>query len=439
MGKYRRIRRIGSGGFGEVWEALSVDDNRKCAMKCLNQGANDSDKDRFRREVRLIQSLDHPNIVRIEALRVLNEPLWFAMPLCASNLRQVIQDAVNDPSFRRRVISQLLDAVRYAHKNGIIHRDLKPENILIDTDGNVLVADFGLSRDLGSHTPRQTSTGVGFGTPDYMAPEQKSEVKLADHRCDIYALGVIIHELHTGELPAIDLASAKLDSGLRHVVKKCTRQEPNDRYASVDELMADLRLVLSGNISARPKDEVNRAIAELLESPVSSERLDNLLSALRDLSGDTDSIRKAFIQMPLEILQSFSEAHGPQVAEMEKKVMEQAASAGWPFEYCDILGDMLVRIYRSSPEAEIRARAIITLMELGYSHNRFYVIDLFRRLIREMADAGEILELRDMLKTTNPLRLVKVKGDFLAADVPLPLQEFMRGYRARATDAAITS
>ena len=102
------------------------------------------------------------------------------------------------------VVTQICDALEYAHEQGIVHRDIKPANIMLDVDGNVKIADFGLAKLTGSDAAAQsqlTMTNMAMGTPDYVSPEQLEQGKDVDHRADIYSLGVMIYEMLTGALP----------------------------------------------------------------------------------------------------------------------------------------------------------------------------------------------------------------------------------------------
>jgi serine/threonine protein kinase len=258
VARFRKIKKIGSGGFGEVWESLRVEDNKTFAMKLFlgGPGTDASDAERFRREVRLVTSLNHPRIVKIVATHITEPPLSFWMPLFKTNLRAVLPKYVANADMRETLLAQLLDGVAYAHSEGVIHRDLKPENILLDSSGDLAITDFGLGRRLDSDTTRKTYTGQFLGTPYYMAPEQLTDSKDADRRSDIYAIGRIFYELYTGDPPAAQQDLEKLDSGIRHLVAKATKSKPDDRFQTIDEFRRDFELVTSGTVGKRIQDDV---------------------------------------------------------------------------------------------------------------------------------------------------------------------------------------
>jgi serine/threonine protein kinase len=167
MPRYRKIGIIGSGGFGEVHKVVRIEDDQEFAMKVLTDPAllDPSDVQRFKREVRLLRTLNHPRIVKIIDSHVAKEPYWFVMPLFRASLRNHLLTIKGDEARVRDIVMQLRDAMEYAHGNGVIHRDLKPENILCDDNGDIVVSDFGLGRRLDSPSTRKTYTGQFLGTP----------------------------------------------------------------------------------------------------------------------------------------------------------------------------------------------------------------------------------------------------------------------------------
>ena len=160
---YRKLKKLGSGGFGEVWMTERTHDKRNFAVKYLLDDDPDS-IERFRREVRCLSQLDHPNIVRIVGKRLLTEPYFYAMQPYKCSLFDELNGIAGEHDRIYQVFRSILDAVRYAHSEGIIHRDLKPENVLMNSDSDLVVSDFGLGRILDSKSTRKTATGTRLGT-----------------------------------------------------------------------------------------------------------------------------------------------------------------------------------------------------------------------------------------------------------------------------------
>jgi eukaryotic-like serine/threonine-protein kinase len=202
-GRYRVLGRIASGGMGEVYRAHDDVLGREVAIKVLHpQYANDHGfVDRFRREARAAAVLNHPNIVGIFDWGVTEGTYFMVMELVSGhNLRTVLSSAGRlEPAQVVDVVAPVLAALDHAHGHGIVHRDIKPENILIADDGTVKVADFGLARAFADATISQVE-GTVTGTVQYLAPEQV-QGDPADPRTDLYATGIVMFELLTGQAP----------------------------------------------------------------------------------------------------------------------------------------------------------------------------------------------------------------------------------------------
>ncbi len=152
-----------------------------------------------------------------------------------TNLRTILHGPGLNPDQALAVVGQLCDALQAAHRAGVIHRDIKPENVLITSDGYVKLADFGLARPpQGDDETGLTQTNVVMGTPDYMAPEQRAGAHKADHRSDIFALGVMFYEMLTGETPRgmFEPPSHRVQVDVRidDVVLKALQSAPDRRY-----------------------------------------------------------------------------------------------------------------------------------------------------------------------------------------------------------------
>src|SRR3954452_923628 len=200
-GRYRAVRRLGSGGMAEVWGAEDEELGRRVALQLLGgRFAEDPEfRERFRREAQSAAGLAHPNIVGI-----FDRSDWEGTPYIAMELvdGHTLKELVTErgplpPAVAVNFVEQVLRALGYAHRRGIVHRDVKPQNVIIDAEGTAKVADFGIARAGNSE---MTETGAIVGTVEYVSPEQAEGLPV-DRRTDLYSAGVVLYELLTGRVP----------------------------------------------------------------------------------------------------------------------------------------------------------------------------------------------------------------------------------------------
>jgi serine/threonine protein kinase len=215
-GRYKILRRIGEGGMGIVYEAEHVVIEKRVALKVLREDFSRRPElvERFRQEARSASRIGHENIVDISDFgETPSGANYFVMEMLnGEDLAMLLaREGSLNPEFAVSVVLQCCKGLGAAHAKGIVHRDMKPENIfLIEREGRcdvVKLVDFGIAKMSDVETPgapgrKLTKTGMIFGTPEYMSPEQASGKSL-DHRVDIYALGVILYELLSGRVPFV--------------------------------------------------------------------------------------------------------------------------------------------------------------------------------------------------------------------------------------------
>jgi serine/threonine protein kinase len=203
LGAYELIKRTGRGGMAEVYLARQLTAfNREVAVKVIRAHFTEdpSFRERFLREAQAITKLSHPNILPLIEFGEEKGVVYLVMPLAREGTLRDLLKRRNGPLSLEEafpLFTQLCDAVQYAHEQGIIHRDIKPQNVLLQSRTHVLLADFGIARDLGQ--THITTTGAGIGTVEYMAPEQA--MGQTDTRSDIYSLGVVLYQMLTGRVP----------------------------------------------------------------------------------------------------------------------------------------------------------------------------------------------------------------------------------------------
>ena len=196
---------LGRGGMAAVFRALDARLNRRVAIKLLppEMAFNAGVKSRFLREAQMAAQLTHPNIVPIYTVDERDGLVFFVMALVDGHsvARLLAEGGRFEVERARRVVSEVADALEYAHRQGVVHRDIKPDNILIDrATGRAMVTDFGIARAAAEES-RLTVTGIAVGTPAYMSPEQAMGERDVDGRSDIYSLGVVAYQMLAGETP----------------------------------------------------------------------------------------------------------------------------------------------------------------------------------------------------------------------------------------------
>jgi tetratricopeptide (TPR) repeat protein len=279
IGRYRVCALLGLGGSGVVFEAEQDEPRRRVALKILQRGlTSPAARRRFLDEARALARLDDPGVARVlEAGTFLQDGVetpFIAMELVedACDLLAYAAAKALGRAERLALFLELCRAVGQGPARGVIHRDLTPANVLVDGRGRVKVIDFGIARvaDAGASGARPTACGDVLGTAPYMSPEQaRGELDAFDTRTDVYALGVLLHELLLGVLPAPALGlvpgrprdlDARLPADLEAVLLCALAPEPARRYASAHELGADLRRFLEHRpVEARPPRFVHHA------------------------------------------------------------------------------------------------------------------------------------------------------------------------------------
>jgi serine/threonine-protein kinase len=300
-GRYEVEAVLGQGGMGKVYSVLHRALGKRFALKMMRPelAAQGDLAARFIQEARATALIGHPNIVQISDFgQVPGGAPYFVMELLdGAPLSKVLRQGGPPPiEFSVRVLSQVAAGLGAAHAAGVIHRDLKPDNIHVTAAGNVKILDFGVAKVAGAG--RLTRTGVVFGTPHYMSPEQASGGAV-DHRADLYALGVIMYEMFTGRVPfeadtymgvltkhmfmrpeplTEVYEPARQLGALEDVTFKCLEKAPEARYASAQEIIDDVNAIVrfvgeraevvrpSRRPSARPS-----GLADALELPAREE------------------------------------------------------------------------------------------------------------------------------------------------------------------------
>ena len=263
-GRYELEKLVGSGGMSNVFRAHDRLLERTVALKILHeQFTRDDDYvERFRREARAVAGLAHPNIVTVIDRGEQDGRQFIVFEYVdGQNLKDLMRNGPLEVRDAIGLTLQVARALSFAHDRGLVHRDVKPQNVLLNEDGQAKVTDFGIARSLD--VQGVTQTGTVLGTSDYIAPEQARGQKV-DPKTDIYSLGAVLYELLVGEVPfsgdnfvavamrhvnepvpSVLAARADCPPRLDFAIQRAMAKDPDDRFASMHELIAELEACLA--------------------------------------------------------------------------------------------------------------------------------------------------------------------------------------------------
>lgn len=268
VGNYRLEAAIAKGGMGTIYRARNTENDQVAAVKVLRRelAANRSFLVRFRREVRALQEVEHPNVVRVLDVGEQGDIQYYVMEYFEKALAGLLREGPLEPVRALQLAAQAARGLQAVHDAGVVHRDVKPSNILIGDDGVARIGDFGVAR-LTTAT-RMTQTGAILGTPAYMAPEQAENPEV-DRRADIYSLGVVLYEMLIGKPPfegntALDILqkhrlnlpeppksfNPRLPGALSRLALAMLAKDPARRPASMT-VVADALEHLADNLNGR--------------------------------------------------------------------------------------------------------------------------------------------------------------------------------------------
>jgi eukaryotic-like serine/threonine-protein kinase len=279
--RYRLGRMLGEGGMGAVYKAYDKELDRTVALKLVKPGLADNPMavQRFKQELLLASKISHRNVLRIHDLGEFGGTRFISMAFIeGEDLHHLLARLGKLPLERAfKIARQLCAGLEAAHNEGVVHRDFKPQNILLDSEEHAYISDFGLSKSFGSDVTGMTRSGEMLGTPRYMAPEQVQGGRI-DNRADLYALGLILYEMVTGDIPfqaesTVQLIykhvheqprdprelNPEIPEWLARVIMKCLEKDPAARYANASEILEAINTATApppSKARKRPKTQV---------------------------------------------------------------------------------------------------------------------------------------------------------------------------------------
>lgn len=408
--RFRIGAHIGSGGFGTVENATRVDEGGNVVetglaqKKLLDKWQHDPDAvARFKREVRMLDEMEHPNILPVLGRNLSDSPPWFIMPKAESSLARELRIHAGDDLWIRKIFAAILEGMAYAHAKRCVHRDLKPENVLI-VGGVPMISDFGLGKRLDTNTTNLTMSNVGMGTLAYMAPEQFSDAARVGAPADVYALGKILWEMVTGRpvlvgAPRLDQVPEKY----RSFVEKCTEDDPSDRYASASDAQAAFDLLLGTDERISIGQSLEALVRVWEETPLGKDRREAAavaayLVARRD---DEELYFRNVPVLPRELVLQIMR-HRPRDFRVILEAYNGHIQGGLPFDYCDVVANFYRQVFQSTRDTDLRRMILTRLIELGPTHNRWHVGDVVAGLLGGIEDDQTALIAADVIRSDAP-------------------------------------
>lgn len=355
-----------------------------------------------------MRELAHPHVVPVLAINLKHDPPYFVMPFAQASCADRLAEYSADENLALNAFLELCQGVQAIHGAGMVHRDLKPDNALI-LDDRIAVSDLGLVKPMARITTILTETRMVVGTEMYLAPEQRlpGGSRDADQRTDVYQLGKTLYQFLTGEEPVL-MDMSKLPSGLAHVVRKATREHPDERYDHVGQLIDAVRTARAArDPAANPVTSFEAAIGRIKERLERGEyRTADVREMLTILTlpavrADTKQYLQMFDQIPVAILEVLAESH----AEDLHPVLEGYVAAidreigGRSFSYAETVAKKMNAIFAASgATAELKALSVEAVLLAAVRLNRFAAMNSFNEMLAAIRDDADAMAAEEALR-----------------------------------------
>lgn len=403
-GRFRVIDEINRGGMGCVLLVEGLQGGGQVALKyCPNE--DEVIRRRFGREVRIMSSINHHNVMPVIWHNENYDPPYFVMPLAARTVADQAR-AYPDLKYVLDIFMGICAGVQAIHSAGYTHRDIKPHNALMMPDGRVVVTDLGLARFDERDSTALTRTTMFLGTTLYCAPEQMmlGGSRDADARTDVFQLGKVLYELVTGHQPAL-IDEHRLPLGLGHVVTRATQQQPDRRYKSVAQIMDAVQNFMRAQDPAAAASSQFDVIVEQARSLIESGKYDvknceAILETLPQLAGDSGIYTEQFERVPKDLLRVMADTM-PHLLERPLELYCNAVEdvvGGYNFAHAEIVADRMSSIFNGAAGATLKITALKATLIAAVKLGRYAAMEVFDRMISSINSPDIAVPAAEMLK-----------------------------------------
>jgi eukaryotic-like serine/threonine-protein kinase len=401
IGAYSVIAKLGEGGFGAVYHVADPSGAEFAVKVCHHD--DELTRRRFAREVRIMESMRHPNVMPVLASELAHEPPFFVMPLALRSLSDEIASLRGDVSACLAAFKDIARGVDAIHAANATHRDIKPLNALRLVDGTVAVSDLGLAKFNHRDTTVLTTTTAHLGTVVYAAPEQFEDggSAAADVRTDVYQIGKTLYHLLTGELPH-SMNLKRLDPALAHIVQRATRHDPQDRYQSVDELLAAVASYeQSVDPDAHPATAFDRARVSLINADGSwnDAALHRLIAIVASHQGDSSLVVERFEALSRDVLSRMSREKPGEAETLVGFYRDAIVSSigGYGFGHAETVATLMSAVFEAGSPTW-KASALEATLVAAVALNRWAAMDVFDALLMRVQSTADAVAVAEMLR-----------------------------------------
>ncbi|GAL60211.1 putative serine/threonine protein kinase [Pseudescherichia vulneris NBRC 102420] len=393
--RYTYHNDLGHGGFAKVGRYFDNINNCFVALKIYDpvQAVLDhvddlSLKRRFVREVNYQSAMNNPNVVSIIDSFLESDPPFFSMPLANCSLEDELDV---DPTLGENlntVLFDILNGLEGLHNAGYTHRDLKPANVLKFSSDNAVsyaISDFGLMNAINSASTSLTGTNATGGTALYAAPELMGDFRRATFAADIYSFGAILHDVFSGRASRVPYSEITYPGPIGAIISKCTKTLPIRRYGSIAILREELYRVLTSSpieFSSRAEER----IVGLLNSGrvLDDQEWDSVFIFLERANSNSER-HKVLSAITIEHINFHLNSAPELFTALGDYFSDVMFTESFDFDYCDILASK-AEVFFNSVDLGLKAKIILALLELGTSHNRWYVERKVALMMSNMTD-----------------------------------------------------
>jgi eukaryotic-like serine/threonine-protein kinase len=403
--KYTIEREIGEGGMGKVFK-VSYNNNNYALKICIEK--DEESIKRFKREVRLMKSIVHENVIEVIDMNLENDPPYFVMPLCKFSIDTKIDKLIANPKLAIDILLQACKGISAIHSSKVIHRDIKPKNMLLGYDNKIKVSDLGLGKFQNRDSTVLTHSLAYMGTQGYIPPEffTRGGSKNADVRSDIYQLGKTIYNIFTNSDPYL-IERDRLPGGLLYIVKKCTSDNSEDRYQTVGGLENALNNYLlaldpANNPLNAFENSINIAKENLKRKEYVEDNVEEIVTLLFHFKDDSELFFKNFNKIPKQILQVISNDYPKLCRDLLSiyipTIQKYFEESRYDFSDAEDVANGMSRIFNGSKDIGIKVEAMQITLFAAVFCNRFAAMEVFDGMLQTIKNDQDALAVSEMLK-----------------------------------------